>query len=140
MQRMVPMILWTLCIAVLPLAAEDARTVWEGVYSDSQADRGREQYSMKCASCHGTNQEGQGAAGALRGSAFLMHWNGHSVDELVSRIWTTMPQDDPGSLSEPSTVDLVAFLLKANAFPSGDHDLPAASEVLKMIKITPKEP
>ena len=140
MQRLVPLILWMLSITGVPLStAEDGHTVWQGVYSDPQADRGREQYA-KCASCHGPNLEGQGAAGALRGSAFITHWNGHTVQDLVGRIWTTMPQDDPGSLSEPTVVDLVAFLLKANGFPSGDHDLPAAAETLKMIKITPKGP
>ena len=41
-----------------------------------------------------------------------------------------MPSDNPGSLTKPQTAELVAFVLKYNAYPAGTVDLPAAAESL----------
>ena len=44
-----------------------ARTVWDGAYSDAQADRGRTQYAGHCAECHGGELQGREAS-ALAGA------------------------------------------------------------------------
>jgi hypothetical protein len=44
---------------------------------------------------------------------------------------TTMPEDDPGSLSRRQTADIVAFMLQKGQYPAGTADLPAETEILR---------
>ena len=42
---------------LLPVAfAQSERTVWDGVYTEDQAERGRNAYLASCARCHGDNR------------------------------------------------------------------------------------
>ena len=136
-----------LASAVLLLAGsassfwQESPSVWDGVYTAAQAQRGKEQYQKNgCAGCHGGNLEGQGMAAALKGETILRTWNGRTVYDLFARIITTMPQDDPGSLSADAGIDIVAFLLGANRFPAGMEVLAPESETLKKIKILKEKP
>ena len=38
--------------------AQETKSVWDGVYSDAQATRGKTAYSEQCASCHGPELTG----------------------------------------------------------------------------------
>ena len=49
-----------------------------------------------------------------------------------------MPQNAPRSLGDQVYVDLIAFLLDANAFPTGDEELTADESVLRAILIKGK--
>ena len=51
-----------------------------------------------------------------------------------------MPLDQPGTLSRQQNADVVAFLLRANAWPSGKTELPADAAALKQIKIVASKP
>lgn len=120
---------------------QPATSVWDGVYTAAQAQRGKEQYEKSgCAGCHGGNLEGQGMAAALKGETLLKTWNGRTVYDLYARIVTTMPQDDPGSLSADAGIDIVTYLLQANTFPAGTEALAPESEALKKIKILKEKP
>ena len=68
--------------------------MWDGVYSETQAMRGRERYGAACASCHADDLLG-GSAPALTGEAFMQRWNGSSVNDMMQTIRQTMPQDAP---------------------------------------------
>ena len=116
-----------------------AKSVWDGVYTDEQAGRGKERYQERCSACHGDTLEGQGIAPALAGDGFLKSWDGRTVDDLVARTQATMPLDDPGSLTGAATRDIVAFLLQGNGFPQGGAELPGGSE-LKAIGILRHKP
>jgi quinoprotein glucose dehydrogenase len=120
-------------------AQAPARSVWDGVYTEGQADRGRTVYEERCALCHGQSLEGVEMAPALTGGQFLSTWNGQSVGDLYERMRTTMPVDDPGSLSRAANADVMAFLLRANKFPSGKVDLPRQNIVLNQILIEAKK-
>jgi cytochrome c len=109
------------------------------VYTEGQADRGRTVYEERCALCHGQSLEGVEMAPALTGGQFLSTWNGQSVGDLYERMRTTMPVDDPGSLSRAANADVMAFLLRANKFPSGKVDLPRQNIVLNQILIEAKK-
>ena len=120
-----------------PAAAADQevqRSINDGVYSDTQAERGRALYLAQCASCHGDDLEGMGFAPGLLGTEFLSLWTGQSLRDLYSRTRTTMPEDMPGSLSPAETIDIVSYLFEANGFPSGPADL--EREMLETITIT----
>src|SRR3954464_11263238 len=120
---------------------ESTRTVWDGVYTTAQAERGKEQYQKNgCAGCHGGSLEGQGIAPALKGETIRKTWNGRTAYDLFAQIITTMPQDDPGSLTPEAGIDIVAYILQANAFPNGQEALLPKSEALKKIKFLREKP
>jgi mono/diheme cytochrome c family protein len=120
--------------------SQNARSVWDGVYSEDQAKRGQARYQELCASCHGDALDGGESAPPLVGGSFLANWNTLSVGELFDRTRNTMPQSKPGSLSREVNAEIMAYILSANQFPSGKQALPQASEVLKEIKIEAVKP
>ena len=44
--------------------------------------------------------------------------------DLFVTIGTTMPRQEPDSLSPQVVIDIVSFLLQANDIPAGDSELP----------------
>lgn len=100
---------------------EPPRTIWDGVYSQAQAERGRNAYLATCARCHGDDLAG--FRGAMEGKRFMEGWSEDTVHSLFHRIQSTMPPGQAGSLSDQSYVDIVAFIFSRNQFPTGDEDL-----------------
>jgi mono/diheme cytochrome c family protein len=116
-------------------AQEATRSVWDGVYTQEQADRGRPLYNQHCASCHADTLMGGEMSPPLVGGEFLSNWNGLTLGELFERIRTTMPQNKPGKLSREVNSDITAYILSVNKFPTGKAELPHAAEFLKDIRI-----
>src|SRR5579864_1671309 len=112
--------------------AQQTRTANDGVYTDAQATRGRALYRERCALCHGAALEGANAP-PLSGSVFIAAWGAQPLWELVSKIRSTMPANDPGKLTPSQSADLVAHLLQAGKFPSGRTELGADEAALKAI-------
>ncbi|HEY1337918.1 MAG TPA: c-type cytochrome [Bryobacteraceae bacterium] len=127
-------------ILAVAAIAQTTRTVWDGVYSDEQANRGKAAYADDCASCHGAELTGGEQAPALAGSEFLGTWNGLTVGVLFDRMKSSMPQNDPGSLSRQVNADILAYILKVNNFPAGKTEMEHESEALKQIKILSEKP
>ena len=50
-------------------------------------------------------------------------WADAPLSDLYEYVSTAMPLDKPGSLSAANYADIVAYLLKANGFPSGQSEL-----------------
>lgn len=117
------------------LHAQASTPASSGVYTVQQAARGLALYQSKCATCHNADLSGTGTAPALVGPDFLTNWISRPVAALVASIRTTMPSDQPGTLTAQQTADMVAFLLKVNAFPAGKKELPADADRLKNIVI-----
>jgi hypothetical protein len=67
--------------------------------------------------------------------SFMTSWNGKSVKELFDTVKRSMPKDKPGSLGTGAYVDVVAYLLQANKFPSGSRELPRTPEQLEPLVI-----
>jgi mono/diheme cytochrome c family protein len=111
-------------------------SVWQGVYTGEQSNRGKAQYDTHCALCHGATLNGSDAAPELNGGTFLANWDGLSVGDLFTRIRTTMPANDPGSLSDSAVTDVTAYLLEVNQLPPGSTELPKDPRALKEIGIT----
>jgi mono/diheme cytochrome c family protein len=108
------------------------KTVWDGVFSTAQAERGRGLYADNCSECHGIALQG-GEQKALKGRQFWADWQETTVDYLLERVSKNMPYSEdgvlPGSLDMPTYLDIVAYLLSMNEFPSGPNELTAASSV-----------
>jgi sugar lactone lactonase YvrE len=121
-------------------AQETPPTVWDGVYTAAQAERGAEAYRQNCAVCHGGQLGGTGEAPALASAEFLSNWNGLRVGDMFERVRTTMPFTAPGSLSRDVYADIVAFMFKANGLPAGAKELDRRTEVLNGIAIAAQRP
>jgi mono/diheme cytochrome c family protein len=141
---------WML-VAVVPLVATDLRlqsaarraatkTVWDSVYTATQAARGETAYAKSCARCHGASLGGGDESPALTGGNFLGNWNGLPLSDLQKRIKTTMPSDSVGIYDQQLVTDVIAFMLKSNGFPAGAADLPKDAERLKEIVIKAGKP
>jgi mono/diheme cytochrome c family protein len=115
-------------------------SVWDGVYSEAQAQRGETVYRQACANCHGPELEGADMTPGLTGGVFTSNWNDLTIGDLFERIRTTMPLDKPGTLSRQQNADLVAFLLKVNEWPSGTSELSRELGTLKQIRIQSSKP
>jgi mono/diheme cytochrome c family protein len=122
------------------LYAQQSSSVWDGVYTPDQANRGKEAYNKACASCHGAALDGSGAVPPLSGPDFKSDWNGQTVDDLFEKMQTSMPADKPGQLSREQNADILAFLLTSNGFPSGQKELPTDVAVLGKIRFESAKP
>ena len=118
------------------VAAAQTKNVWDGVYSDAQAGRGKKSYVTHCAACHNEGLQGGDLAPELKGDDFLLRWNDKSMFEFVDRIQKTMPQDNPGGLMPQENADIVAYILQVNKMAAGSTDLPSDEAALKAITIT----
>ena len=63
-----------------------------------------------------------------------MDWSGMTVGDLFDKLQTSMPADKPGSLGREQNASLVAYLLNANKFPSGEAELASDAERLQKIR------
>jgi S-disulfanyl-L-cysteine oxidoreductase SoxD len=113
------------------------RSVWDGVYTDEQARRGEIQYGRACESCHGADLSGNeiDEVPALVWDTFLASWSGRTVKDLLESTTRAMPREKPGSLSARAYLDVIAYILQANKFPSGSRDLDRDPKVLEQIVI-----
>ena len=135
------LVIASLGFATRPAAATRlGRTVWDSVYSTTQAARGESTYARSCARCHGATLTGANEAPPLAGSAFLGNWNGLALNELQNRIQTTMPSDSVGIYNRTLVVTVMSYLLKANGFPAGTVDLPESVDSLKSIMLQTSKP
>ena len=131
--------LWCVALAT-SIGAQAPRSVWDGVYSDAQAQRGAALFDKECAECHGPSGAGGGMAPALAGDAFSANYDGQTLGELFDRNRTTMPVAKEGKLSAQQYADITAFMLQANKFPSGADDMPTQSMMLKQIAYLAQKP
>jgi mono/diheme cytochrome c family protein len=110
-----------------------AASVWDGVYTEEQASRGKALYDKECASCHLDTLQGDGLAPGLVGDAFTYRWQDGPVSDVFIVIKTTMPADRPSDLQDQEYADIIAYLLKKNNYPSGSTELSKNQTELKEI-------
>ena len=109
-------------------------TVWDGVFTDAQADRAAGTFSQSCERCHTLAAQG---TRPLSGDKFWEGYTQKTVGDLLTFVKTNMPNGQGGSL--PATIynDLVALILKSNGFPSGKTEL--TPETVASVQIIPKD-
>ncbi|MGE3595709.1 MAG: c-type cytochrome [Dehalococcoidia bacterium] len=120
-------------------APAELRTVWSGIYTKEQAERGRATYLSKCAKCHAESLAGNPPAPALKGTGFTTRWNGQTVRDIQSLMRSTMPLDLPGSLTREETFEIASYIFQENGFPAGEKELAGLPAELKQIQITPQK-
>jgi sugar lactone lactonase YvrE/mono/diheme cytochrome c family protein len=122
-------------VAGEPVAQGTLTSVWGGVYTKTQAQRGAAAYADNCERCHGPQLTGGGEVKPLAGPEFLSGWDGLTMGELFDRTRTTMPMDNPKSLARETYADILAYVLQFNGFPAGSGELDHRAEVLAAIRI-----
>jgi cytochrome c len=111
-----------LALSVGSASAQPRSSIWDGVYTDAQAERGHTLYNQSCARCHGPQLWGTFEIPPLVGR-FMPYWSGSTLNVLFDYVSTAMPLDHPGALGPAANADIVAFLLKSNDIPSGSKEL-----------------
>jgi len=113
-----------------------SQSAWDGLFNKAQVERGRIAYNAQCARCHGETLGGGETSPALVDDVFFTIWGGKTVGALVEYTRTTMPSDGPGKISRRRCIDIVAYVLSANGFPTGDHEFATELNALNRIMIT----
>ncbi|HWY66348.1 MAG TPA: PQQ-binding-like beta-propeller repeat protein [Rhizomicrobium sp.] len=100
-------------------------TTVAGPFTDTQAQAGQAVYNSRCAACH----DAGGETTRLQGASFTDAWKARTTRDLYTRIKTTMPFNDPGSLSDAAAASVVAYILKSNGAVAGTADFTPATAV-----------
>src|SRR5436190_22716134 len=111
-----------------------SRTVWDGVYTDAQAERGKAAFEANCVACHKADLTG--IEDALKGEQFLERRREDNLDAFFAEV-KTMPLRKPGSLRDEVYLDILSYVLQANAMPSGAGELKL--DALPQIRVIKKD-
>ena len=74
------------------------------------------------------------------GASFDANWTDVKLGELSERMRTTMPVDNPASLTRAQNADILAFMLRKAGAPAGQASLPTNVDQLNSIKYVVKKP
>ena len=119
--------------AIAQETAGGALTVWDGVYSKAQAERGKTTAETFCAQCHKADLTGD-TAPDLNGKGFRSRWDAATLNELYTKIVKTMPKGGV-HLPPENAPDVIAFILAQNGFPAGDRTLTTDANSLGQVRI-----
>ena len=109
-----------------PKSAPKSNRKVPALYTEDQATKGELAYYQNCSMCHGPNLDGQpgGYSGpALKGADFADPSYDFHVSDIFNFVAKQMPAATPGSLSHDVDVQIMAFILKKNGYPSGSKEL-----------------
>jgi mono/diheme cytochrome c family protein len=132
--------------AVLEGLEETGRmaSVWDGVFTESQATRGQAVYPGACGICHGRRLNGAPEDPDMRSTPplararFLRVWEGRSLATLFEYTRATMPEDNPNSLTDQEYVDVIAYMLTVGGMPAGGDELQPDPQSLARVVIRPR--
>ena len=100
-----------------------------GAFTEGQVAKGELVFRGICSSCHVPSDH--------TGEQFKMNWYGRTVFDYFASLKKTMPEDNPGGLSDDEYTRVVAYILSLNGYPAGADSLAADSTTMKLIKIGP---
>jgi cytochrome c len=102
--------------------AQATRSTKDRVYTEAQADRGKQVFNEKCIDCHTAGMWGN-------------DWNTKTAADVYDFVFQNMPEQAPGSLTGQQVVDILAFFMKGAELPAGQTELPTAIPSLKEIRM-----
>jgi len=123
-----------LTTSATPVPRDNQAAATPAFYSEAQAKRGETIVHEKCGACH----QAGGFGPPLQGDTFWSNWGGKVARPLYSTIISSMPPNDPGSLSEKSALDVVAYILQLNGLASGSKEIQSANELNRVTLTQPK--
>ncbi len=97
----------------------------DGIYTKAQADGAKARYDKICAECHAFTVAAKKKPEdlPLGDEPFFKTWAGKTIEELVSVIVLTMPNDGSAVVNEDEALNLMAYVLQQNGFPAGTSPL-----------------
>lgn len=100
-------------------------TTNDGIYSKAQADAAKAPFEKLCSECHAFTVATLKAKDdlPLGDEPFLKKWEGRTLDELLTLIVTTMPNDGSAVVSDDEALNLLAYVLQKNGFKPGASKL-----------------
>ena len=113
------------CVA----ASADPRTVNDGVYTKAQAKVGEKLYADHCLLCHDKKYF----------RPILKRWEGQSLSILFTVMSTSMPENNPGFLTEKENVDMLAYILSLSRYAPGDAELDYQNGALDEIIVAARQ-
>jgi mono/diheme cytochrome c family protein len=119
-----------LLLASAPAAAQSNGTPERsvaGAFTEDQVARGEVAFRSFCQSCHEPTFH--------TGDQFRMSWFGRTVFDYFKVVKTTMPEDNPGGLSDDDYVRVLTYIFKLNGFPAGADSIPTDTVAMKRIRI-----
>jgi len=105
-------------LLAMALPAMAAFAAPAGIYTAAQAKAGQLAYTQSCESCHGSAL--QGISGPkLIGQDFAKASDHYTLGLVFTNLWEGTPAGAPDSLSHATYVNIMAYLLAKNGYPSG---------------------
>jgi len=102
-----------LFLAMCTSASAEPRTVNDGVYTEEQAKIGEGLYTQHCILCHDKKYF----------RPVLKRWEGQPINVLFTVMSASMPENNPGFLSEKEYVDIHAYVLSLSRYAPVDSEL-----------------
>ena len=135
-------VLWATAVTLAGDAGTPAiaqKTSNDGIYTKAQADRAKARYNKICADCHAFTVAKKKRPGdrPLGDEPFLKKWTGREIEELVTVIVTTMPNDGSAVVEDAEALDLVAYILQQNGYPAGSR--PLSKQSASAVLVRPKK-
>ncbi|MEQ1896419.1 MAG: cytochrome c [Vicinamibacterales bacterium] len=131
-------VLFGLSWSAAPRAQSELPKIWTGVYTEAQANRGRDVFNNRCAHCHDEHLTG-GDGPSLVAAHFNRNWGSRTVERLFSKIKNRMPPGEVFIATDQEKLDITSYLLMMNGFPAGPKDLPMDMPELSSILIVGKD-
>ncbi len=116
-------------LLVCVTASADPRTVNDAVYSKPQAKVGEQLYTDHCLLCHDKKYF----------RPILKRWEGQTLSILFTVMSTSMPESNPGFLSEKEYVDILAYILSLSRYAPGDAELDYQNGALNEITVAARQ-
>jgi mono/diheme cytochrome c family protein len=110
-------------------ASADPSTVNDGVYSKAQAAIGEKLYTDNCLLCHDKKYF----------RPVLKRWEGQSLTILFTVMSTSMPESNPGFMTEKEYVDILAYILSLSRYAPGESELDYKDGALDDITVAARQ-
>jgi mono/diheme cytochrome c family protein len=101
-------------------AGAEPRSVNDGVYTKEQAKVGEQLYMAHCILCHDKKYF----------RPILKRWEGQPIGVMFTVMSASMPENNPGFMSEKEYVDILAYVLSLSRYAPGDTELDYQDGVL----------
>ena len=98
-----------------------------GAFTEDQVKRGELTFQSYCLSCHTPSFH--------TGEQFRMSWFGRTVYDYFKVVKATMPEDNPGALTDDEYTRVIVYIFRMNGFSPGADSLPTDTLVMKGIRI-----
>lgn len=119
-----------LCFAMFAVtAAAEPSTVNDGIYTKAQAKAGEQLYADQCMLCHDKKYF----------RPVFKRSEGQSLSIMFTVMSTSMPESNPGFLSQKEYVDILAYILSLSRYATGEEELDYQDGALNDVTIEARQ-